>query len=579
MPYDGDDPTNGGASARPTSLQLLLDSFVAITSEREVAAILERAVDVARLSTRAIYGAAVALENGAISAFVHAGLTRAQFQGMPHFPVGRGMLGAVLEDRAPIRIDVLQTDPRSVGFPLGHVPMEAFIGVPILYEGRLIGALYLTKRPGQGAFTEQDEYFMVALANQTAVALETARLFARLDEKTAVVQLLQNVAVAANEAASPDEALVVALDRICEYTGWPVGHVYTVEDEGRLVPADVWHLDDDAGYSTFRAVTMETLLARGEGLPGRVLESAQPVWIKDVRNDDNFPRAKAAIDVGIGAGFGFPVLVGSRVVAVLEFFSPEAAEPNEALLDVLANIGTQLGRVIERKSVETKLLALDRAKSEFIANAAHELRTPLTSIVGFAEILTSRRGDLDNESTDKMLDALTRQANRVRSLISNLLDLSQIDQGHLPVSLQIVPLAGALKRAMETTPPPANVTVTLDLEGDVAVTADLIRFDQVITNLLSNAYRYGGSSIVVSAHRILDRCTITVADDGEGVPEDLVAHLFEPFARGANAAKAQGSGLGLAICRRLVDAFGGTIGYSRGEPSGAVFTLDLPIAV
>src|SRR5687768_7773700 len=116
------------AAADP-NLQLLLDSFVAIASERDVEAVLEQAVDLARLSTQSKYGAAVALADGGISVFVHKGMTTAQVAALPHYPEGHGMLGAVLEDKAPIRLDVLQDEVRSVGFPLGHVPMHAFLGV------------------------------------------------------------------------------------------------------------------------------------------------------------------------------------------------------------------------------------------------------------------------------------------------------------------------------------------------------------------------------------------------------------------------------------------------------------------
>ena len=321
----GDSPDVGPALGHEgtTSLQLLLDSFVAITSELSAAAILERAVDLARLLTSARYGAAVALDNGEIAEFVHAGLTNAQFNAMPHLPLGKGM------QKTPIRLEVLQSDPRSVGFPLGHVPMTAFLGVPIFQETDLVGALYLTKSPGQGLFSQQDELFMISLANQTAVALETAHLIQRLNEKTAIVQLMQDVAVGANEARDVDEALQVTLDRVCAHTGWPVGHVYTLEKDGtHLTPSTLWHVEDTERYEQFRRVTEAMPLEIGAGLPGRVAANGKPAWVTDVMSDPNFPRARTAVDLGVVAGFAFPVLVGSEVVAVLEFFSPVALVPS-----------------------------------------------------------------------------------------------------------------------------------------------------------------------------------------------------------------------------------------------------------
>jgi len=184
-----------------------------------------------------------------------------------------------------------------------------------------------------------------------------------LRQKTAFVQLLQRVAVAANEASTSEKVLQYALDQVCAHTGWPVGDVYLLAEDTRaeLVPTGIWHLEDPTRFATFRQVTDVTRFVPGVGLPGRVLASGKPAWIIDVTKDPNFPRAKLAKDIGVKAGFAFPVLVGTEVLAVLEFFSAEAIEPNEPLLDMMAQVGTQLGRVIERTRAEA---ALQRAKDD-----------------------------------------------------------------------------------------------------------------------------------------------------------------------------------------------------------------------
>ena len=166
----------------------------------------------------------------------------------------------------------------------------------------------------------------------------------------ASVQLLQVVAVTANTASTIEEAMQICLERICAYTGWPVGHVYLAEDSsGGLVPTALWHLEDPERFEAFREATGTACFAPGVGLPGQVLASGKPKWIVDATEDPNFPRAKQAEDVGICAAFGFPVLVGSEVVTVLEFFSTEAVEPDNELLEIMSHIGAQLGRAIERQ--------------------------------------------------------------------------------------------------------------------------------------------------------------------------------------------------------------------------------------
>jgi PAS domain S-box-containing protein len=131
--------------------------------------------------------------------------------------------------------------------------------------------------------------------------------------------------------------------------------VYLVADAepGELIPTAIWHLDDAEPFERLRRVTEATRLRPGEGLPGRVLASAAPLWSADVTRDADGPRAAQAHGLGIRAGFAFPVLVGAEVAAVLEFFALEAHEPDAALLEVMAHIGAQLGRVIERARAET----------------------------------------------------------------------------------------------------------------------------------------------------------------------------------------------------------------------------------
>src|SRR5262249_41199968 len=151
-------------------------------------------------------------------------------------------------------------------------------------------------------------------------------------------------------AATVEQAMQVVLDRVCELTGWPVGHAYLVSgaDPPELVSSSAWHLDRPQDFAQFREVTAVTRLAAGEGLPGRVFARKEPVWIVDVSRDANFPRAAAATDLGVKGACGVPVLAVGGVVAVLEFFTREAREADEALLQALFQIGIQLGHVFDR---------------------------------------------------------------------------------------------------------------------------------------------------------------------------------------------------------------------------------------
>ena len=173
-----------------------------------------------------------------------------------------------------------------------------------------------------------------------------------LHQKAKFIQLLQEITVTANEASTAEEALQVCLEKVCNYMNWPVGHVYIIASKGNLTPSKIWHIENTERFETLRKVTEDTSFDPGVGLPGRVLATGKPAWITDVAHDQNFPRAKSVKDIGIKAAFALPVLEGEKVVAVLEFFSNEAIEPDELTLEALSKLAVQVGRVTERKKAE-----------------------------------------------------------------------------------------------------------------------------------------------------------------------------------------------------------------------------------
>ena len=200
-----------------------------------------------------------------------------------------------------------------------------------------------------------------------------------LYERQRQLELLAAIATKANHGRSVDETLRFALDRICAHTGWPFGNVYMIEaGTGQLCPTKLWHAVDQDRFAPFIETTQGLVLTRGVGLPGQVLASGEAVWIDDFANDATLPRAEAAAACGLHAAFAFPILVGSDVVAIMEFFDRSRQAPDEHLLAIMSQIGTQLGRVLERRVSEDKL----------IYDATHD---PLTNLPNRA-LFTDRLG-------------------------------------------------------------------------------------------------------------------------------------------------------------------------------------------
>jgi len=169
-----------------------------------------------------------------------------------------------------------------------------------------------------------------------------------------LVGLIERVADATNRASTPDEALLAGVQQVCRWTGWPVGHVYFVERD-HAVPSPLWYLSDPVRFARFREQTESRVMARGVGLPGRVLESGRAEWIVDLSSDANFPRRAGAADAGLRGGFSFPIPVLGETYAVLECFSAHTVTPDDRLLEVVSHVGRQLGRLIAGTRAEAAL--------------------------------------------------------------------------------------------------------------------------------------------------------------------------------------------------------------------------------
>jgi diguanylate cyclase (GGDEF)-like protein len=201
-----------------------------------------------------------------------------------------------------------------------------------------------------------------------------------IDNKRRQLELLEEVAAAANRSSSMADVLQFTVGAICRFTGWPLGHAYIVTGNQAHEVRDgaaVWHGVLSERFAEFVRVSGQMCFTAGVGLPGRVLSTRAPCSIVDVHMDENFPRAAAARGAGIRSAIGFPVLLGSEIVAVLEFFTEQGIAADHSLLQLTFQIGTHLGRVLERK----------RAEERLVHDAAHDPLTGLANRSLFREHL------------------------------------------------------------------------------------------------------------------------------------------------------------------------------------------------
>jgi len=194
--------------------------------------------------------------------------------------------------------------------------------------------------------------FALALIEDVGDRRRAAEALAR---RAAVVELMQRVSAAANRARSLHGVLREALDLTCDYTGWPVGHVFVRGLEGEMVSSGIWRLADPERYEALRQATESLHLGGGDGLPGEVASGGGPVWIEDVQREPGFARAQAATRAGVRGAVAWPIRAGGQVVAVAEFFSGRPERPDPELMELLGNLGTQLGLVVEREQILEQL--------------------------------------------------------------------------------------------------------------------------------------------------------------------------------------------------------------------------------
>lgn len=248
---------------------------------------------------------------------------------------------------------------------------------------------------------------------------------------------------------------------------------------------------------------------------------------------------------------------------------------------IAGNGGRRRGTIVVFHDL-TRLKQLERTREEFVANVSHELRTPLSMIKGYVETLLDGARH-DPEVAEKFLRTVERNTRRLDALIQDLLAISELESGRVRLSLGSVRLGDVVERVLSDfkTRAAARDVKLLNEAEDLAVTADEGRLQQVLTNLVDNAIKYGsaGGAVTVGGRAIEGgKVEVSVRDDGPGIPPESLERVFERFYRvdKARSREQGGTGLGLSIVKHIVQSHGGSVWATSELGKGTTFFFTLP---
>jgi signal transduction histidine kinase/CheY-like chemotaxis protein len=385
-----------------------------------------------------------------------------------------------------------------------------------------------------------------------------------------------------------DEAAPHILESICKSLDWECGAIWDVDVNNNVIRCShLWRLDF-AGAQEFENASLQSAFISGIGLPGRVWAQGRPVWISNVTEDANFPRAKIALKAGLHGAIGFPILLDGKVAGVFEFFSFESRKPDVELLQMLETIGVQTGQFIQQKKTEFQLLQSQKMETvgSLAGGIAHDLNNQLTPIRGYLDLLLNQIPAAD--PTHIMLQEANQAAVRCTEVVERLVNFSK----RSTQKKTVLDLGKVLKefKKLLTNFLPSTIHTTMQCADDLwYVEGNQTELHTVLMNLAANARDAmpDGGTLNLEANNIELHgqasgqeihsglyVVISVRDTGAGMFPETVKRIFEPFF--STKAKDKGTGLGLAMVFNIIKDHDGWIDVSSDVGVGTVFQVYLP---
>ena len=536
-------------------LRLLVESGIALSSELSLDALLQRIVETAAQLTGAHYAALGVIDKSgqALERFLTTGIDPAAHAAIGELPHGRGILGVLIRDAQPLRLDDIGDDPRSVGFPPNHPPMKSFLGLPIVLRGVAYGNLYLTEKAGGESFTDEDAELTQLLAAQAAVAIENARLYESSTRWLRQVESLNEIGNALATELELDPLLALVAGRLQELVDAKLVLIALPEGDRLRVAASV-------GEGAFGVEGMELLLAGSKA--GRVLERARSERIDSVLDDPEVDQ-NAARRLGVVSALYVPLVVRGRAIGVVVAHdkqgaaTPAFSEDDLRLAENLAAraaIAVDLSERVSRDSVRRVVEAQELERARLARELHDETGQALTSILlGLKPLEATAANETDRRAIEDVRELVVSTLQNVRRLAVEL----------RPSALDDFGLVAAVERLAETFREHSALQVDVEakMEGARLAPEAETALYRVIQEALTNVHKHAGATRVsILVRRKPGAVVAVVEDDGAG---------FDP-------ARTREDALGIVGMRERLALAGGKLQVESTPGGGTTLVAEVP---
>jgi signal transduction histidine kinase len=544
----------------PDRLRVLVDAGIALSSELSLDALLQQLAETAAQLTGARYAALGVIDQTgtALERFVTTGIDAETHAAIGDLPRGRGILGVLIREAHPLRLENLGEDPRSVGFPAQHPPMRSFLGVPILLRGVAYGNLYLTEKEGGGGFTDEDEELTQLLAAQAAVAIENTRLYDTSNRWLRHLESLNEIGEALAGELELESLLGLVARRLRDLVH---ARLVLIALPGPGFQGLRIAAADGEGSDAYGLVGME--LELGGSKTGRVLQRARSERVDSVLDDPEIDQ-QAARRMGVRSALYVPLVVQARPIGVVVAHDRLGATPSFTDDDVRlteslaarAAIAVDLSQRVSRDAVRRVVEAQELERARLARELHDQMGQALTSILLGLKSLEER------VDTD---EGRTAAAELRQLVVATLQDVRRLAVELRPAALDDFGLVPALERLRDTVSEQSAISVDVQSSlGARRLPAEVeTMLYRMVQEALTNVVKHADASrVTVRLSRSDTSVVLAIQDDGKG---------FEPQS-------ARDGGLGLVGMRERVALLGGRFVVEASEGAGAMLKAEVPLA-